>query len=183
MSVHGPPATSSAAVTAHVVFVVAMLVAVLLAALQSFGSNVLSRRLPRLVVLIALVGAVYLGTSRDFYMPFLGPTIVPTSVLKLGAPADATVAITVEAPAGATHAMYWAAASSAMPTQSAAKAYSGFNNAGIVEVAAGRATMRVACPGTYTVGWGKLVPRHVHYRFIYANGMTSSVKTAPITCP
>lgn len=182
MTMHGPPATSSTAVTAHIVFVIAMLFTVVLASLQVFGSNALGHPLARLVVVVALVGAVYLGTCRDFYMPFLGPTIVPTSTLKLGSPADATVGITIDAPSGATHVMYWAASPSTMPADSPAKAYGGFNNAGIVEVAGGLATMRIACPGTYKVGWGKLVPRHVHYRFIYANGMTSAVQSAPVTC-
>lgn len=174
---------SSSAVVAHIVFVAALLITAVLASLQALGSNVLSSsNAARLVALVALVGAVYLGTSRDFYMPFLGPTVVPTSVLKLGVPADATVSITIDAPPEATHVMYWAATASNMPLESAAKAYSGFNNAGIVQVAAGRATMKIACPGTYRVGWGKLLPRHVHYRYIFANGMTSAVRTAPVTC-
>ena len=174
---------TSSAVVAHIVFVISLLVTAVLASLQALGSNVLSSsNAARLVALVALVGAVYLGTNRDFYMPFLGPTIVPTSVLKLGVPADATVSITVDAPPQATHVMYWAATAANMPFDSAAKAYSGFNNAGIVQVAAGRATMKIACPGTYRVGWGKLLPRHVHYRFVFANGMTSGVQSAPVTC-
>lgn len=170
-------------VAAHLVFVVAMLLTTLLAALQSFGSNVLASKWAKLVTVVALVGAVYLGTSRDFYMPFLGPTIIPTSVLQVGTPKDASVAMSVDAPAGATHVMYWAASPSTTPATSPAKAYEGFNNAGIVQVAGGRATLRLACPGTYTVRWNKLLPRHVHYRFIFENGMTSSVKTANVRCP
>lgn len=170
-------------VAAHLVFVVAMLLTTLLAALQSFGSNVLASKWAKLVTVIALVGAVYLGTSRDFYMPFLGPTIIPTSVLQVGSPKDASVAMAVDAPAGATHVMYWAAAPSTSPAASPMAAYEGFNNAGIVQVAGGRATLRLACPGTYTVMRNKLLPRHVHYRFIFENGMTSSVKTANVRCP
>lgn len=169
-------------VTAHAVFAATMIVTTVLAALQSFGSNVLSSRWARLVVVVALVGAVYVGSNRDFYLPFLGPTVIPTSLLKVGTPTDSTVSISVDVPANATHVMYWAATPSAMPMDSPMSAYRGYNNAGIVEVAGGRATMRIACPGTYKVGWGRLLPRHLHYRMIFENGATSSVKTAPVTC-
>lgn len=169
-------------VTAHAIFAVSLVVTAVLAAFQSFGGNPFASRWARLVSLVALVGAVYLGSNRDFYMPFLGPTIVPTSVLKLGTPSDATVAVSIDAPKNATHVIYWAATPAAMPFDSPMAAYRGFNNAGVVEVAAGRATLRVACPGTYKMGWGRLLPRHLHYRYIFENGVLSAVKTASVTC-
>jgi hypothetical protein len=170
-------------IAAHGIFALAMVVTSVLAAMQSFGSNVLASRWARLVTVVALVGAVYLGTSRDFYMPFLGPTVVPTSVLHVATPKDSTVAMAVDAPKGATHAMYWAAGPTSVPCNSPAIAYRGFNNAGIVRVAGGRATLRLACPGVYKVGWGRVLPRHVHYRFIFENGVTSGVHTARVNCP
>lgn len=169
-------------VTAHALFAVALVVTAVLAAMQSFGSNVLQSSWARLVVVIGLVGAVYLGMNRDFYMPFLGPSVVPTSLLKVGTPPDATVAVSIDAPKNATHVMYWAATPATMPLDNPMAAYRGFKNAGVVEVAGGRATLRVACPGTYRVGWGRMLPRHLHYRYIFANGITSSVKTASVTC-
>lgn len=170
-------------VAAHAVAAAALVLTAVLAAFQSFGANVLSSQWARLAITIGLVGAVYLGLNRDFYLPFLGPTIVPTSLLKLGTPTDATVSVSIDAPKNATHVMYWAATPSTMPSDSAMAAYRGFRNAGVVEVAGGRATLRVACPGTYKVGWGRLLPRHLHYRFIFANGVSSAVKTAEVTCP
>lgn len=170
-------------VAAHAVFVVSMLVTVVLASFQAFGANVLASPWSRIVVIVALVGAVYLGFNRDFYMPFLGSTIVPTSVLKVGIPADATVSISIDAPSNATHVMYWAASPSTTPANNPMDAYRGFKNAGIVEVAGNRATMRLACPGTYKVGWSRFLPKHVHYRFVYSNGVLSPVKTASVRCP
>lgn len=170
-------------VTAASVFALALVLTAVLAAFHTFGSNVLDAHWARLVVMVALVGAVYLGSGRDFYLPFLGPTVVPTSLLKVGTPPDATVSVSVDAPKNATHVMYWAATPSTMPAGSPMAAYRGFKNAGVVEVAGGRATLRIACPGTYKVGWGRLLPRHLHYRYIFANGVLSSVKTASVTCP
>lgn len=171
-----------AEVATHAVFAASLVCTAVLAAFQAFGADVMHSQWVRLVVLVSLVGAVYLGLNRDFYMPFLGPTIVPTSLLKTGTPSDATVSVSIDAPRNATHVMYWAATPSTTPQSEAMSAYSGFKNAGVVEVAGGRATLRVACPGTYRVGWGRLLPRHLHYRYIYANGAMSSVKTAPVTC-
>ena len=170
-------------VAAHAIFTVALLFTTVLASFQVLGSNVLGSRWAKLVVMVALVGAVYLGFNRDFYLPFLGPTVVPTSVLKLGTPSDATVAIAIDAPRNATHVVYWAAKPSTMAMDNPMAAYRGFNNAGVVAVAGGRATLRLACPGTYKVGWGRLMPRHVHYRYVFDNGVMSSVKTAAVKCP
>jgi hypothetical protein len=169
-------------VVAHAVSAVALVVVAVLAALQSFGANVFSSRWARLASVLALVGATYVGLNRDFYMPFLGPTVVPTSVLKLGTPADAAVSLSVDAPAKATHVVYWAAGPSTMPSPTPIDAYAGFKNAGVVPVAGRRATLRLACPGAYKVGWGRLLPRHVHYRYVFTNGVMSAVKTAPVTC-
>lgn len=166
----------------HAVAAVALIVTAVLAALQSFGADVLSSRWARLVVLVALAGGTYVGLNRDFYLPFLGPTVVPTSVLKLGTPADATVSVTVDAPANATHVIYWAAGPSTYPSDSPPAAYQGFKNAGVVEVAGNRATLRVACPGTYKVNRGRVLPRHLHYRYVFSNGVLSSVRTANVAC-
>lgn len=170
-------------VAAHALFTGALVLTTLLASLQAFGSNVLGSKWARLVVLVSLAGAVYLGFNRDFYMPFLGPTVIPTSVLKLGTPSDASVAISIDAPAKATHVVYWAANPATVPSENPISAYRGFNNAGVVEVAGKRATLRIACPGTYRVGWGRMLPKHLHYRFVFSNGVMSAVKTAAVTCP
>lgn len=170
-------------VAAHALFAVSLLLTAVLASFQVFGSNVLGAKWARLIVLVSLVGAVYLGMNRDFYLPFLGPTVVPTSVLKVGVPADASVSISIDAPSNATHVVYWAAGPSTAPANNPMDAYRGFKNAGIVEVAGNRATLRLACPGTYKIGWGRLLPRHVHYRYVFNNGVMSAVKTASVKCP
>lgn len=173
-----------AAVTAHAALAGALVLTAVLAAFQVFGSPVLNAPWAKLVVIAGLVGAAYLGTSRDFYLPFLGPTSIPTSVLKVGSPSDASVAVAIDAPAGATHVVYWAAKPSTLPADTPGAAYSGFTNAGVVPVAGGRATMRLACPGVYKVGpTHRVIPRHVHFRYVFANGALSAVKTRPVACP
>jgi hypothetical protein len=174
---------TTAGVASQAVFAMALIATALIASLHVFGGDVLRHSWARLVVIVGLVGAVYLGSSRDFYMPFLGPGVVPTSVLKVGSPAAASVAITIDVPEGAVHVMYWAAKQAVLPFESPKLAYDGFSNAGVVPVAGGRATLRMACPGTYKTPMGRVTSRHVHFRYVYASGAMSSVKTLPVSCP
>ena len=174
---------SKASVMAHALFMIAIMTTTVLASFEAFGANVMKSNWAKLLAVVGLVGVVYIGTNRDLYMPFLGPTVIPTSLLKVGTPTDATVAVTVDAPKGATHVVYWAASPSTFASSDPAGAYAGFKNAGVVEVAGGRATLRVACPGTYKVGWGRVLPRHLHYRYVFPNGVLSATKTASVTCP
>ena len=164
-------------VLAHLVFAASLIVTAVLAAVQSFGPNVLASPWARLATAVSLAGAVYLGSQRDFYMPFLGPCAMPASLLKLGTPADAPVSVEVDAPRDATHVVYWAATSGVSGGTPRA-AYRGFQNSGVVAVEGGRAQLQIASPGTYKVAWGRMLPKHVHYRFVFANGIMSSVKTA-----
>lgn len=170
-------------VKTHAVLAMALVLTAVLASFQAFGANPLRFGWAKLVVILGLVGAVYLGSSRDFYMPFLGPGVIPTSVLRVGSPADATVALTVNAPATATHVIYWASKPSMVPFGSPKDAYAAFTNSGVVPVAGGRATLRLSCPGMYKVGMGRTTPRHVHFRHLFASGAMSAVKTMPVSCP
>ena len=174
---------TTAGVATQAVLAMSLVATAVLASFQVFGSDVLSHNWARLIVIVGLVGAVYLGTSRDFYMPFLGPGVIPTSVLRVGSPADASVALTINAPKAATHVIYWASKPSMLPFDSPKLAYAAFTNAGVVPVAGGRATIRLACPGTYKTGMGRVTPRHVHYRHVFASGAMSGVKTQAVPCP
>ena len=85
------------AVTAQATLAAALVLTAVLASVHVFGGRVLDHAWARLVVIAGLVGAAYLGTNRDFYLPFLGPSAIPTSVLKVGSPSDASVAIAIDA--------------------------------------------------------------------------------------
>ena len=171
-------------VVTRAVFLVSMIVTTVLASLYTWGStSALNSRWGRLVVLVAMVGAVSVGFDRNLYLPFLGATAMPPSVLKLGVPDNATLAVSVDVPKDVSYVMYWAANPSLLPSSNPKDAYSKFTNAGVVQATQGRVTLRLQCPGGYRVGWGRLLPRHVHYRYVYNNGMASEVKTAYVTCP
>lgn len=127
------------------------------------------------LALAAFVAAAWLAVSRTTWLPFLGPTVLPPSVLTPHAPADATRRLALVAPADAVKVVYWAASYAAKDPRTA---YGGYANAGVADVnAGGTAVLTFAPPQQYSVR-GKRLARHVHYRWVSSAGMASAVKTA-----
>jgi len=142
------------------------------------GKNTLGVRL--FYVIIALA-AIYVGFSRDSYLPFLGETVLPCSLLKEKTPDNADIKVRIIAPVG-KKVLYWAADTAEDKELKNLKnwdiAYGNFENAG-VSIAGddGSALLMVKNPQSYTVPLkGKLEP-HVHYRICGKNGMMGPVKS------
>lgn len=132
--------------------------------------------------------AVLLLANRDTFLPFLGPTAMPTSIFETAAakPRPPTSAMAmISAPQSATHCIYWASRQGSY--SSWVDAYGAYPNAGVSPVTNGTATLSLAeCPGTYSVdgvaGYTRTLPRHIHYRFVDARGMVSPVMTVSASC-
>ena len=134
------------------------------------------------------IAAIYLASKKSFYLPFLGKTIMPPSILKNMDNPRANIKIIVEAP-HAESVIYWAA--NPLPdnqkdgSKYAMEAYKKYTNSGVAEVISGKAELRVSCPQKYWVNkWGikKILPKHVHYRLVYPSGWVSDVKTKKLFC-
>ena len=137
----------------------------------------------RWLIALALVGMIYLCMDKSTFLPFLGETVLPPSVLRVSTPAESTIDVTVSAPRNATHVIYWAAAPSMTTIVNPTEAYAGFKNAGVVQVIGGRAVLALLCPSRYKVPMkGKALDKHVHYRFVYPDGILSDVKTEKLKC-
>ncbi len=127
---------------------------------------------------LAALGIMF---SRDTYLPFLGETVMPASVLlDERIPAGASISIKVRTPPGAK-VLYWAAE----PTNDGLEhvkdwrdAYKKFENAGVTNAdTRGHAILKVRPPQAYTVPFkGRLDP-HVHYRVCYPDGLVGRVET------
>jgi uncharacterized membrane protein YuzA (DUF378 family) len=138
-----------------------------------------------------LVGlcALYLGSNRNFYLPFLGDTVLaPSTLLRSEGRSDADIEVDVDAK-GADLVMYWAAEPTGEEQQDGTKfaydAYDKFSNAGVVPVINDKAKLKVKCPQQYWVKkWGvkSTLSKHVHYRLIYPNGWASEVMTHQLNC-
>lgn len=130
-------------------------------------------------ILITMV--IFMMTDRDTFLPFLGESVFPKSLLEPKKPSGADKEIPVEvkgAPDG-TLVVYWAAEPSVAktPIEDPWKAYQGYGNAGVVMVSQGTAMLSVRAPASYTVPSGKVLKPHVHYRIVLDNGMLSNVRT------
>lgn len=132
-----------------------------------------------LVGLAALSIAFY----RDSYLPFLGETVMPCSLLKEQVPEGADMDVRVTLQPGAK-VLYWAAEPSASDLESLndwRKAYLEFKNAGVTIAGAdGVAVLKVRKPQGYTVPMKRELSPHVHYRVCGDHGLLGRVQTVDL---
>jgi uncharacterized membrane protein YuzA (DUF378 family) len=146
--------------------------------------NLLERLVgPRMsTVLYVLVGlsALYVMFDRDTYLPFLGPTLVPCSVLQVREPPGATKEVKVVV-APHTKIMYWAsepASDGLKNVKSWMDAYQKYDNAGVaMSNGDGVAIMKVRDPQTYKVPFMGKLESHIHYRVCGDSGFMGRVST------
>jgi uncharacterized membrane protein YuzA (DUF378 family) len=134
---------------------------------------------PRLIYVVVGLSALYLAIQRDTYLPFLGETVIPVSVFKEHKPVQSEKEFKIK-DSRATYLVFWASNKKNGTTVVNVKnAYGNFDNSGVSKFIDGVATISVACPQRYYVErvFKKRLPKHVHYRLVYPNGMLSSVRT------
>lgn len=129
------------------------------------------------------VAALSIAFYRDSYLPFLGPSVMPCSLLKEQVPENADFDARVHVKPGAK-VLYWASESANKDLESIntwKKAYLGFRNAGVaIADDAGYVTLKVRKPQGYTVPMkGELSP-HIHYRQCSDNGFIGRVETVTL---
>lgn len=133
-------------------------------------------------VIVGLTGLYYL-LKRDFYLPFLGPTIIPIPEAPL--PKD-LIDVTLHNLPPKTRILYWAAAPSDVVSEDPLLAYNLYSNSGIGYTdSQGTLTAKIGCPGQYRVGLRKrLLKQHMHFRYEYPKykGLFSKVYTVNIHC-
>lgn len=121
----------------------------------------------------------FLTTRRSTYLPFLSETVLPGSLYRQSQVKVDGIRVTVPVDPSCEKVIYWASTSEGGADPG--KAYGEFKNSGVAPVEAGQATLVVDCPGRYYVR-GKLLKQHVHYREVFANGITGPVKKADVLC-
>lgn len=134
------------------------------------------------IILFILIGvsALYFMFSRNFYLPFLGETAVPNSVLFAQLePSGASITKTISDLRPGAKVMYWASNPSKTTAQSPSIAYGNYENAGVSVVnKSGEATLRIRPPCKYRVGFfGRTVNPHIHYRVEVHPSIFSEVRT------
>jgi len=161
----------------------------------SLGINVIekinlsdSKVMSNIIFIVIGLAALYLAIKRDTYLPFLGKSAFPGPILNDYHNFDTlTKQIKITDP-DAIKVVYWAAGEGQTVADSPEDAYtkSNFENSGVVPIETTQNKERVAtiyfkCPRQYKVMNGlKTLPRHIHYRLIYGNGLLSEVNTINI---
>jgi uncharacterized membrane protein YuzA (DUF378 family) len=134
--------------------------------------------LARLIYILVGIAALFLAFNRDTYLPFLGESVFPCSVLPDQIPAGATRSIQVNVQPGAK-VVYWASEpsdGSSIPTYKGA--YREYQNAGVTTAdATGVATLKVREPQPYTVPFKGRLDSHIHFRVCGPTGFIGRIKT------
>ena len=129
------------------------------------------------------VAALALAFYRDTYLPFLGTTVMPCSLVEARTPEGADFEAKVLAKPGAK-VLYWAAehANKDLQTvQDYKHAYLAFRNAGVaIADSDGTATLKVRKPQPYTVPLKGELEAHIHYRVCYGDGFLGRVETVGV---
>ena len=130
------------------------------------------------VFLIMGIAAIAIAFNRDTYLPFLGESVFPCSVLNDQEPPGATRSIQIQIEPG-NKVVYWASEPSDgfhIPTYKSA--YGQYLNAGVTTAdSMGIATLKVREPQSYTVPFkGQLEP-HIHFRVCGPTGFVGRIKT------
>jgi len=159
-----------------------------------------------IITVLILGSVIYHVFQRDYYLPFLGPTVIPVPLTHLlGGKLPLTHLLDGKLPENKgsgeliqvslsdipanTRVIFWAAKSNLDGVWSnPIDAYQGYNNSGLAKTDdTGNVTIQVNCPSDYKIskfGFNKKLSKHVHYRYELPKypGIFSSVKTKYINC-
>lgn len=132
-------------------------------------------------VIYALVGfaGLFQLFRRDFYLPFLGKSVVGCHPLRgqhiVPSGADATARVHTGVPNASV--MFWAAEKADATLDNPWDAYGKYTNAGVTQTdSQGVAVLQVRSPAAYRVPTGKVLQPHIHYR-VCNKGMLGPVHT------
>lgn len=135
------------------------------------------------------VSVAYLAFDRDFYLPFLGKCVMPTTTTQKQTTTTTTTVVKLDGLPANTNVVFWAAQSNKNVVPNPFDAYGNYANSGIAKTdEKGQVTIELNCPGEYIVSkfgiMNKQLPKHVHYRYEIPkyNGMFSRVHTKNIIC-
>jgi hypothetical protein len=155
---------------------------------KTFGFGPVIQNILAVLVSVAVGLCMF---DRDFYLPFLGQCVFPSSTqgVRRNLSLKENVTVTLRNLPPSTSVVYWAANESTSIFDDPALAYSSYTNSGVgMTNANGEITFQIACPGRYNVKkfglYNKTLERHVHYRYELpaSKGLFSKVFTENVDC-
>jgi hypothetical protein len=163
----------------HFFAAIIIVVTSLVLSFNAFSKNLSAGK--NLLYIVVGVCALYLAFDRATFLPFLGTTVSPCSVLKETVPENADYEKKVSVQGPGKKVLFWAAE----PTNEHLselndwrKAYLGFENAGVAIVGNDNmVTFRVRKPQPYTVPFAGRLEAHIHYRVCWGTGQMGPIQT------
>lgn len=135
------------------------------------------------VFLLVALAAIFVAFKRNYYLPFLGETHVPCSVIADKVPEGADSSIEVHVRPGAK-VIYWAAEPANEDLKTVVDyraAYLEYRNAGVTTADTdGNAVLKVRTPQGYTVPMKGMLPPHIHYRECDGRGFMKAIVTVTL---
>lgn len=174
---------------AHLIAVSVVLIGAINGAVYGLTKNNLLQTLlgltfARLVYVIIALSVLYVGTQRKTYLPFLGETVIPCSVLKDQVPEHSDTTVQIHGLTPGKKVLFWAsepATDGLARIQDWRRAYLEFANAGVTTVdEGGHATLTIRKPQAYTVPLKGRIETHVHWRICGDNGFLGPVEMTPV---
>ena len=140
-----------------------------------------SSMISSIIFVLIAAAALAIGFGRDNYLPFLGPSVMPCSLLKVQTPEGADTEVQVRVKPGAK-VLYWATEPETKDLEGIntwREAYLGYKNAGVaIADDNGMVSLRVRKPQAYSVPMRSgALPKHIHYRVCGDNGFIDRVMT------
>ena len=132
---------------------------------------------------VVMFVALLLFNERDFYLPFLGDTVIPSGLFSSSSsPLGADFHITLTNLPSKVRIIYWAAEpKNDDKVTGPSEAYGDYKNAGVtVTDQDGNALVSVRYPQVYKKPYGGLLKPHIHYRYTLTSGMLSRIYTKNI---
>lgn len=132
----------------------------------------------RIIYILVGLAALSVAFNRDTYLPFLGESVFPCSVLPDQVPAGATRTVQVKVEPH-SKVVYWASEpADGNEVKTYKDAYRQYLNAGVATAdATGVATLKVREPQPYTVPFKGHLDSHVHFRVCGPEGFVGRIKT------
>lgn len=120
----------------------------------------------QLVFLLIGLSALWFVFNRDYYLPFLGPSVIPIGSNKKF---EKTTQIQLTNLPINTTVMVWGAQENIQTYDNPYDAYGDYSNTIITKSDdTGKVTVSLPCPAEYYVnkfGFNKKIKRHIHYRY------------------
>jgi uncharacterized membrane protein YuzA (DUF378 family) len=126
-------------------------------------------------IFVALAG-ISLAVRKNTWLPFLGWTVFPSSLLEVKNPDKFDTKIKIKTKPN-VKIIYWAATGKGNPNQDVLTAYNNKNNGIVFSDSNGIAEFNILEGDSYIVPSGKQIPKHIHYRIVESDMILGNVKS------